>query len=179
MANPDLVHPYYTVNYWQDPDARHINPRGHQDLANLIASLVQDTACDLVEDEQEDVEHGQRRKHHDDDDEDDDSENGDDHAKEAERIDIVLERILTEHFKTQPIVPRHPATEFYGQPLDIQQQRDLVAEDQEFWSSQPKDVRPWGPWQKAKHEEGEPTRMWEGVWPGDWQHGDVPRVSLR
>ncbi|KAH8090423.1 hypothetical protein HD553DRAFT_266702 [Filobasidium floriforme] len=129
MKNPDLVHPYYTINWWQDPDTRHINARGHQDLANLVASLVQDTACEL-------------------------------------------------HFKTQPSVPLYPASEFYGKPFDIQEQRELVAEDDEFWQDQPKDVKPWGPFQPAKHAEGESGRLWEGVWPGDWQHGEVPRLRF-
>jgi uncharacterized protein (UPF0305 family) len=173
MNNPDLVHPYYTTNWWREADTRHINPRGHQDLANLLASLVQDTACELVEIEEgdEDEERGKSRNDKDDDDDDDDNK------REQERMDMVLDKILTEHFKTQPGVPLHPAKEFYQGSFDIQQQREIVAEDDKFWTDQPKDVRPWGPWQRAKHDEGEPERLWEGVWPGDWQHGEVPRVS--
>ena len=175
MTNPDLVHPYYTTNWWRDPDTRHINPRAHQDLANLVASLVQDTACELVEDTQEEEETDHRR--HRDDDDDDDNDDDDNDLKQQERMDLIMERILTEHFRTQPAVPLHPASEFYDQPFDIQQQRELVVKDETFWSSQPKDVRPWGPWQRAKHAEGELERLWEGVWPGEWQHGNVPRAS--
>jgi hypothetical protein len=35
---------------WGNPDTRHINPRGHRDLAMLIASLIRDAACEMVAD---------------------------------------------------------------------------------------------------------------------------------
>lgn len=191
MKNPDLVHPYYTINWWQDPDTRHINARGHQDLANLVASLVQDTACELVEIEEDTEDQDQRNRNHDEEDDDDDDNDTDDNDHyndnndhyndnndEQERLGMIMDRILTEHFKTQPSLPLYPASEFYGRPFDIQEQRELVAEDDGFWKDQPKDVKPWGPFQPAKHAEGKSGRLWEGVWPGDWQHGEVPRVSI-
>lgn len=49
MRHPELIHPFFTTNYWQDPDLRHINARGHRDLANMLAAYVQDTACELVD----------------------------------------------------------------------------------------------------------------------------------
>jgi hypothetical protein len=158
MKTPDLIHPYYTVNSWQDPDTRHINARGHQDLANLIASLVQDTTCDLVGPD-EDV---------------DEDEDGD---EDQARLDKVLERILTEHFKLSPSTPLHPTEEFYNEPMEMADQQKLVDEDTLFWKDQPREVRPWGPWQRAKHPVDEEARTWPGVWPGEWSLEDVPRVS--
>ena len=156
MRNPDLVHPYFTVNYWQDVDLRHISARGHHDLANLIASLVQDTACDLVE-----LEDDEAQAH------------GEGHTE----VDLILERILTEHFKTQPSVPLHPSEEFFRKPLEREEQQRLIKEDAAFWQDKPKDVKPWGPWLQPKHSENEQPREWEGEWPGEWTMGQVPRVS--
>ncbi|ORY32861.1 hypothetical protein BCR39DRAFT_522172 [Naematelia encephala] len=45
---PQLVRPYFSQNYWGDPDMRHINARGHRDLSNLVASLIQDVACTML-----------------------------------------------------------------------------------------------------------------------------------
>jgi hypothetical protein len=137
-------------------DLRHINSRGHQDLANLIASLVQDTACDLVEQEVEAAETI---------------------AGADTQVDLVLERILTEHFKIQPSVPLHPAEEFYKKPLEREEQVRLIKEDATFWQDKPKEVKPWGPWQRPKHSDNEEPREWEGEWPGEWTLGGVPRVS--
>lgn len=157
MNNPDLIHPYFTTNWWQDPDVRHINARGHQDLANLAASLVQDVACDLVADEE--------------DDEDDDKDT-------SAQIDTVLEALLAQHFKTQPVVPLHSDVELDKPELDMKAQKMLLKDDAEFWKKQPKQARPWGPWQKAKHPEGEEPRTWNGVWPGEWTMGQIPRLRM-
>jgi hypothetical protein len=158
MNNPDLIHPYYTTNYWRDPDVRHINARGHKDVANMVSALVQDTACSLVDPDLEvrdDVE-----------------------LTDADKVEMALEKILSEHFTTGFSAPLHPASEFMEPSLDISAQKSLIDEDQAFWSNQPKEARPWGPWRKEKHAEGEEGKTWEGVWPGEWDHGEVPRVSI-
>jgi len=38
----------YLSSFWGDPDTRHVNSRGHRDLANLIASLVRDVTCEML-----------------------------------------------------------------------------------------------------------------------------------
>lgn len=48
MRHTELLHPYFTTDWWQNPDVRHINARGHRDMANLLASLVQDVACEYT-----------------------------------------------------------------------------------------------------------------------------------
>ena len=35
-------------SFWQNPDTRHVNARGHRDLALLIGSLVKDVACQML-----------------------------------------------------------------------------------------------------------------------------------
>ncbi|ODO08911.1 hypothetical protein L198_00650 [Cryptococcus wingfieldii CBS 7118] len=45
--HPQLVEPYFTKDWWQNPDKRHINPRGHRDLGMLVASFVKDVACEI------------------------------------------------------------------------------------------------------------------------------------
>lgn len=49
MRHPELIHPYFTTNYWQDPDLRHISARGHRDMSNMVSSLVEDMTCELAE----------------------------------------------------------------------------------------------------------------------------------
>ncbi|GHJ85051.1 hypothetical protein NliqN6_1453 [Naganishia liquefaciens] len=48
MRHTELLHPYFTTDWWQNPDVRHVNARGHRDMANVLASLVQDVACEYV-----------------------------------------------------------------------------------------------------------------------------------
>ena len=48
MRHTELVHPYFTTDWWQNPDVRHVNARGHRDMANVLASLVQDVACEYT-----------------------------------------------------------------------------------------------------------------------------------
>ncbi|WVQ77182.1 hypothetical protein IAR50_006865 [Cryptococcus sp. DSM 104548] len=45
--HPQLVEPYFTKDWWQNPDKRHINPRGHRDLGMLVASFFKDVACEM------------------------------------------------------------------------------------------------------------------------------------
>ncbi|WWC93165.1 uncharacterized protein L201_008133 [Kwoniella dendrophila CBS 6074] len=42
---PQLVRPYFSQDWWGNPDMRHINARGHYDLGMLAASLIQDVSC--------------------------------------------------------------------------------------------------------------------------------------
>jgi hypothetical protein len=49
MRHPSLVRPYFTNNYWNDPDVRHVNARGHRDMSRMVESLVFDLGCELVE----------------------------------------------------------------------------------------------------------------------------------
>jgi len=35
-------------SFWGDPDTRHVNSRGHRDLAMLVASLVRDVTCGML-----------------------------------------------------------------------------------------------------------------------------------
>ncbi|BEI93318.1 uncharacterized protein CcaverHIS019_0509460 [Cutaneotrichosporon cavernicola] len=46
---PEVV-PMYFSESWDQPDLRHFNWHGHRDLANLVASLLRDVACELVAD---------------------------------------------------------------------------------------------------------------------------------
>ncbi|WVQ82440.1 hypothetical protein IAT38_004568 [Cryptococcus sp. DSM 104549] len=46
--HPQLVGPYFTRDWWQNPDMRHINGRGHRDLGMMIASLIKDAACEML-----------------------------------------------------------------------------------------------------------------------------------
>ncbi|KAL7421921.1 hypothetical protein Q5752_003693 [Cryptotrichosporon argae] len=42
---PQLVRPYFAQDWWGNPDTRHLNSRGHRDLAMLIASFFKDVMC--------------------------------------------------------------------------------------------------------------------------------------
>jgi hypothetical protein len=48
MRHAELLHPYFATDWWQNPDVRHVNARGHRDMANILASFVQDVACDYT-----------------------------------------------------------------------------------------------------------------------------------
>ncbi|EIW70457.1 hypothetical protein TREMEDRAFT_73476 [Tremella mesenterica DSM 1558] len=48
---PQLIRPYFTQDYWGNPDTRHFNARGHRDLGMLLASLLRDAACDMLSDD--------------------------------------------------------------------------------------------------------------------------------
>jgi hypothetical protein len=48
MRNTELLHPYFTTDWWQNPDVRHINSRGHRDMANMVKALLQDVVCDYT-----------------------------------------------------------------------------------------------------------------------------------
>jgi hypothetical protein len=48
MRHTELLHPYFTTDWWQNPDVRHINARGHRDMANMVMALVQDVVCDYT-----------------------------------------------------------------------------------------------------------------------------------
>ncbi|WWC95233.1 hypothetical protein V866_002091 [Kwoniella sp. B9012] len=47
---PQLVRPYFSQDWWGNPDMRHINSRGHRDLGMLSASLIQDVSCTMLSD---------------------------------------------------------------------------------------------------------------------------------
>lgn len=48
MRNTELLHPYFTTDWWQNPDVRHINSRGHRDMSNMVTALLQDVVCDYT-----------------------------------------------------------------------------------------------------------------------------------
>jgi hypothetical protein len=48
MRHTELLHPYFATDWWQNPDVRHVNARGHRDMANILASFVQDVACEYT-----------------------------------------------------------------------------------------------------------------------------------
>lgn len=48
MRHTQLLHPYFTTDWWQNPDVRHINARGHRDMANMVKALLQDVVCDYT-----------------------------------------------------------------------------------------------------------------------------------
>lgn len=48
MRHTELLHPYFTTDWWQNPDVRHINSRGHHDMANMVMALLQDVVCDYT-----------------------------------------------------------------------------------------------------------------------------------
>ncbi|KAK8870123.1 hypothetical protein IAR55_000693 [Kwoniella newhampshirensis] len=48
---PQLVRPYFTEDWWGNPDTRHVNARGHRDLGMLVASFVKDVACQMLSEE--------------------------------------------------------------------------------------------------------------------------------
>lgn len=154
MDNSELVNPYFVTDWWQNADLRHINARGHRDLANLIAHLVQEQACEVVEDDHTIT----------------------DDMSEIEAVDQVLLRVLSEHMQTPPSYPLYEPKDFLAENLTMQQQSELIAQDQAFWDLQPKESRPWGPWRKPKNGNADP-RTWEGVWPPEWKVASVPRVS--
>nr|XP_018260614.1 uncharacterized protein I303_07540 [Kwoniella dejecticola CBS 10117]OBR82772.1 hypothetical protein I303_07540 [Kwoniella dejecticola CBS 10117] len=45
---PQLIRPYFSQDWWGNPDMRHMNARGHRDLGMLAASLIQDAACIML-----------------------------------------------------------------------------------------------------------------------------------
>ncbi|ORX35756.1 hypothetical protein BD324DRAFT_631543 [Kockovaella imperatae] len=45
---PELVPMYFSQDYWGFPDMRHLNARGHRDLAALVSSLIKDVTCEML-----------------------------------------------------------------------------------------------------------------------------------
>nr|XP_019009028.1 uncharacterized protein I206_05668 [Kwoniella pini CBS 10737]OCF47809.1 hypothetical protein I206_05668 [Kwoniella pini CBS 10737] len=45
---PQLIRPYFSQDWWGNPDMRHMNAKGHRDLGNLAASLIQDASCIML-----------------------------------------------------------------------------------------------------------------------------------
>ncbi|KAK4689994.1 hypothetical protein P7C73_g97, partial [Tremellales sp. Uapishka_1] len=45
---PQLLKPYFSDDGWGGPDTRHVGVRGHRDLGLLVASFIQDVACEMV-----------------------------------------------------------------------------------------------------------------------------------
>ncbi|WOO81154.1 uncharacterized protein LOC62_03G004686 [Vanrija pseudolonga] len=47
---PHIMPLYFTTDFWGNTDMRHINARGHHDVALIIGSLLRDTSCELARD---------------------------------------------------------------------------------------------------------------------------------
>ncbi|BEJ13252.1 hypothetical protein CspHIS471_0304260 [Cutaneotrichosporon sp. HIS471] len=45
---PDIMPHYFDINGYGETDMRHLNSRGHLDASNIIASMLRDTTCGLV-----------------------------------------------------------------------------------------------------------------------------------
>jgi hypothetical protein len=150
MRHPELVHPYFATDWWKNPDVRHINARGHHDMANMVKALVQDVACGYVGDDPSawEVDEGM-----------DDTDGI--MAGQGDMMDL-LKDIFEVEDTTLPALST------------IQDLETLTS----YWKNEAEQAKPWGPWHPNK-EDTEPAKIQRGVWSDERQLGQVPRVSHR
>ncbi|KAJ9117453.1 hypothetical protein QFC22_004303 [Naganishia vaughanmartiniae] len=150
MRHPELVHPYFATDWWKNPDVRHINARGHRDMANMVNALVQDVACQYVGDDPSVWEI------------DGPVDDGD--GAVADAADMV--ELLKDIFEVKDTALPALST--------IQDLNTLP----DYWKNEAEQARPWGPWHPNK-EDNELAKIQHGVWSDENQLGRVPRVSRR
>lgn len=122
MRHPELVHPYFATDWWKNPDVRHINARGHRDMANMVNALVQDVACEYV---------------------------GDSRAWESEGEVEVGEEDMVSARMVELLKDIFEVVDTSLPALSMMQDLETLPD---YWKNEAEQARPWGPWHPNKED---------------------------